>query len=68
MKLTDQEKQELLSLIPNEEFSPIKKKLFADRPGSPEAIKEFTDMLKFFNELSGHKQKPFRPIIGDSFF
>lgn len=64
MRLSEEEKKEFLHLFPQEDFRGLKNHIFADNPGSREAIREFTDLLQFMHKLADHPQRTFRAIEG----
>lgn len=64
MKLSPLEKRELLEFSQNTDFSPLKKVVFADNPGSEEATKQFTDFIQFFHNMAGHPTRKVKPIKG----
>ena len=64
MKLSDAAKAELIKQIPLKDFERLQKRIFAANPGSKEAMKQFTDLLRFFHEMSGHPVRRSKPIKG----
>lgn len=64
VKLSEEEKKELLHLFPQKDFDGLKKHIFADNPGSREAVREFTDLLQFMHKLAGHPRREFKAIEG----
>lgn len=65
MKLSSIEKRELLEFSQNTDFSPMKKVVFADNPGTKEATKQFTDFIQFFHKMAGHPKREIKPIKGN---
>jgi len=65
MKLSDQAKKELLAFSKTEDFNYLKKRIFAEKPGTPEATNQFTDFIQFLHRMSGHPTRTPKPIKGD---
>ena len=65
MKLTDQAKKELLVFSKTDEFKYLKKHIFAENPGTPQATNQFTDFIQFLHNMADHPVRPHKPMKGD---
>ena len=65
MKLSDRAKKELLAFSKTDEFKHMKKQIFADNPGTPQATNQFTDFIQFLHNMADHPIRPPKPMKGD---
>jgi len=65
MKLTDQTKKELLGFSRINTFNSLKKKIFAENPGTIQATNQFTDFIQFFHKMADHPIRVPKPMKGN---
>ncbi len=64
MKLSEIEKQELITFSKTNDFSSLEKVVIAENAGSEEATRQFTDFIQFFHNMADHPTRKFKPING----
>ena len=65
MKLSDQAKKELLGFAKTDEFRHMKRQIFAENPGTPQATNQFTDFIQFLHNMADHPVRLSKPMRGD---
>ncbi len=65
MKLSDQSKEELLAFSQTDEFKSLKKRIFAENPGTTQATNQFTEFIQFFHKMASHPTRKPKPMKGD---
>lgn len=63
MRLSKQDREELLEFSKNNDCKHFEKTVFATYPGTKEATRQFTDFIQFFHKMAGHPTRKTSPPV-----